>query len=73
MSETPALGPCPPRLAELKRQIAEFYGPDFEQRVTRAWKEILEELKVVTADIARQGTDASIWIVLSCWQYLTKY
>ena len=68
MSELPALGPCPPHLAELKRQIAEFYGPDFEQRATRAWKEILEELKVATAEIAKQGTDVSfLTVCVACW------
>ena len=68
MSELPVLGPCPPHLAELKGKIAEFYGPDFEQRVTGAWKEILEELKVATAEIAKQGTDVSLLVVfVACW------
>ena len=54
----PELGPCPPRFVELKREIAASY-PDFEARVTKAWNELVEELEVVTAVIAKQGTDVS--------------
>ncbi|KAJ3528321.1 hypothetical protein NM688_g8015 [Phlebia brevispora] len=53
----PPLGPCPPRFVELKKQIAESFGPDFEERVTRAWREILNELKDATESIAKQGSD----------------
>lgn len=54
----PELGPCPPRFVELKQEISASY-PDFEARVTKAWNELLAELEVVTADIAKQGTEAS--------------
>ncbi|KAI0316742.1 hypothetical protein OF83DRAFT_1059849 [Amylostereum chailletii] len=44
----------PPRFADLKREIADSY-PDFEAQVTRAWIEILEQLKDSTAEIAKEG------------------
>ncbi|KAH9948716.1 DUF1479-domain-containing protein [Amylocystis lapponica] len=49
------LGPCPPRFVEIKKEIAATY-PDFQERVTKAWNELLTELETVTADIASQGT-----------------
>ena len=56
MMAPPQLGPCPPRFTELKRTIASSY-PDFEQRVTRAWTDVLAELKTATAEIAKQGSE----------------
>ncbi|KZT73700.1 DUF1479-domain-containing protein [Daedalea quercina L-15889] len=50
------LGPCPPRFVEIKQEIAASI-PDFQARVTKAWTELLAELDVVTADIAKQGTE----------------
>ena len=55
----PELGPCPPRLAELKRSIAEAY-PDFEARVTRAWEDVLAELVTATAKIASTGSEVCL-------------
>ncbi|KAI0775032.1 DUF1479-domain-containing protein [Trametes elegans] len=49
------LGPCPPRLVELKKEIAGAY-PDFEARATKAWGEILQELDKVTKEIANGGS-----------------
>ena len=58
---SPLFGPCPPRFAELKRAIADAYGgPEaFAQTATRAWNEILQELEVATAEIAKAGSDVS--------------
>ncbi len=50
------LGPCPLRLASLKEQIATLY-PDFDEHITRAWDDLLGELKTTTEDIARLGPD----------------
>ncbi|PFH48468.1 hypothetical protein AMATHDRAFT_65378 [Amanita thiersii Skay4041] len=49
-------GPLPPRYAELKREIAASI-PDFESKVTKAWKEVTEELKNATGTIAKEGSD----------------
>ncbi|KAG6827163.1 hypothetical protein H0H92_012923 [Tricholoma furcatifolium] len=46
----------PARFSDLKREIANSY-PDFKERATKAWGEIIDELKVVTADIAKTGSD----------------
>ncbi|KAF8645864.1 hypothetical protein AX16_007522 [Volvariella volvacea WC 439] len=46
----------PPRFAELKKEIAGLY-PDFEVNVTRAWKEIIEELEKVTNVVKNVGSD----------------
>ena len=54
----PDFGPCPPRFADIKRQIAASY-PDFEERATRAWADILAELDKATTDIARQGSEVT--------------
>ena len=56
-------GPCPPRFADIKREIAGEY-PDFEQRVTRAWNEVLGELAHTTAQIASQGPEVCLHIRL---------
>ena len=55
----PVFGPCPPRFAELKRTIAESY-PDFEKNVTKAWNEVLEELKVATDEFATKGPEVRV-------------
>ncbi|GBE88545.1 DUF1479-domain-containing protein [Sparassis latifolia] len=52
----PDLGPCPPRFVEIKKDIASSY-PDFQERVTKAWNELLAELDTVTSEIAAQGSD----------------
>lgn len=46
----------PSRFADLKREIAASY-PDFEQRATKAWTEILEQLDQVTKTIVQEGPD----------------
>ncbi|KAH9945206.1 uncharacterized protein BXZ73DRAFT_86740 [Epithele typhae] len=55
MAQPPQFGPCPPRMADLKKEIAASY-PDFEAGVTRAWGEILVELEKTTKEIASQGS-----------------
>ncbi|KAI0749829.1 DUF1479-domain-containing protein [Daedaleopsis nitida] len=51
----PQFGPCPPRLVDLKKEIAASY-PDFEARAIKAWGEILVELEKVTKEIAQEGS-----------------
>ncbi|KAA1467115.1 DUF1479-domain-containing protein [Dentipellis sp. KUC8613] len=46
----------PARFVELKQEIASTY-PDFEQRVTRAWNEILEVLGRSTKVMVEKGTE----------------
>ncbi|KIP06972.1 hypothetical protein PHLGIDRAFT_90163 [Phlebiopsis gigantea 11061_1 CR5-6] len=53
----PDFGPCPPRFADIKRQIAASY-PDFEERATKAWADILAELDKATTDIAHWGSES---------------
>ena len=65
------LGPCPPRLVELKKQIAGAY-PDFEARTTKAWGEILVELEKTTKEIAASGSQVS-GIVACAAKSLTGY
>jgi hypothetical protein len=54
----PDAGLYPPRFIDLKRQIASSY-PDFENRVTRAWKEVVEELVAVSERIQGGRSDVS--------------
>ncbi|KZV72639.1 DUF1479-domain-containing protein [Peniophora sp. CONT] len=49
-------GPLPPRFAAVKREIADSVGPDFEQRITTAWVELLAELAKTTAEIEQAGS-----------------
>ncbi|KAJ7321654.1 hypothetical protein DFH08DRAFT_818516 [Mycena albidolilacea] len=44
----------PPRFTELKRAIAAT-NPNFEQDLTKAWKEVLAELDTVTKTIAKKA------------------
>jgi len=46
----------PPRFADLKREIAESH-PDFERHVTDAWAEIVQQLKVTSEVVKREGSD----------------
>lgn len=55
----PDLGPCPPRFVEIKKEIAASY-PNFQERVTKAWNELLVDLDKVTTDIAKEGTDVRL-------------
>ncbi|KAF8636796.1 hypothetical protein AX17_003258 [Amanita inopinata Kibby_2008] len=48
--------PFPSRYVDVKREIAASY-PDFEQRITKAWTEIIEQLNETTESIAKEGTD----------------
>ncbi|TFK22748.1 DUF1479-domain-containing protein [Coprinopsis marcescibilis] len=45
----------PVRFAELKQAIAKSY-PDFEQRITQAWKEIIEQLEEFSKVIQKEGS-----------------
>ncbi|OBZ72402.1 Uncharacterized protein YbiU [Grifola frondosa] len=66
----PELGPCPPRLVEVKQEIAASY-PNFQERVTKAWADILGELEKVTAEIASQGPKAVPEVTFSELQNLS--
>lgn len=52
--------PLPARFSDLKREIAAAY-PDFEERATRAWIEIIEQLKDITTDIANNGSEVGTY------------
>ncbi|KAF9007508.1 hypothetical protein BDQ17DRAFT_1422870 [Cyathus striatus] len=52
-TESPIL---PPRFASLKAEIAASY-PDFEQCVTKAWAEIIQQLESVTKTIQEQNSE----------------
>ncbi|KAJ8692194.1 hypothetical protein PTI98_009529 [Pleurotus ostreatus] len=54
--ETGLNGGMPPRFVDLKQEIASSY-PDFEQRATKAWNEILVALEEVTKSIAEGGSE----------------
>lgn len=54
--ETGLNGGMPPRFVDLKQEIASSY-PDFEQRATKAWNEILAALEEVTKSIAEGGSE----------------
>lgn len=45
-------------LIHIKEEIASTY-PDFEERVTRAWTDILDEMKKVTQEISAGGPEVS--------------
>lgn len=49
----------PPRFVDLKREIAASY-PNFQERVTNAWVDIIGQLDEVTKVIAKEGSDVSI-------------
>lgn len=55
----PQYGPLPPRFIELKREIASSF-PDFEQRATVAWNDLLKELKTATDEISARGSDVCV-------------
>ena len=55
----PVFGPCPPRFVEIKKEIAALY-PDFQERITAAWNDLLPELAKVTEEIATQGSNVSL-------------
>ncbi len=56
-------------LIHIKGEIASSY-PDFEERVTQAWADILVELKKVTQEIRAGGSEVSSLIANSVF-YLT--
>ncbi|KAJ3490842.1 hypothetical protein NLI96_g1126 [Meripilus lineatus] len=56
-SQPPLFGPCPPRFTEIKKDIANSY-PDFQERITQAWNDLLDELNRTTKEIANQGSQA---------------
>jgi len=55
--------PPPEHLLKIKREIIGSY-PDFEQRATKAWTEILEEMARVTETIASSGSDVRFFLLL---------
>jgi hypothetical protein len=46
----------PPRYQELKQEIANSY-PNFEERITKAWGEILDELQKTAEIIEKEGSE----------------
>ncbi|RDB26364.1 Uncharacterized protein YbiU [Hypsizygus marmoreus] len=48
--------PLPARFADLKQEIAASY-PDFKQRATQAWGDIITQLRNVNAEIANAGSE----------------
>lgn len=54
--ETGLNGGMPPQFVDLKQEIASSY-PDFQQRATKAWKEILAALEEVTKNIVEEGSE----------------
>jgi hypothetical protein len=56
----------PPKFLDLKREIAASF-PDFEERVTKAWKEIIEELTAFSDKVQKEGSNVRIssrWIIM---------
>ncbi|KAJ7056743.1 hypothetical protein C8F01DRAFT_1154748 [Mycena amicta] len=45
------------RLAEIKAAVAAENGPDFEQKATQAWAEIIAELATLTKTIVKKGSE----------------
>lgn len=58
----PQFGPLPPEVVQLKEEIAAAF-PDFEQRVTAAWTDLLKELKASTDEIIARGTNVSLMFI----------
>lgn len=54
----PVFGPCPLRFLDIKHKIAESI-PEFQERVTASWQDLLAELEKVTTEIAAQGSQ--VW------------
>ncbi|KAJ3560096.1 hypothetical protein NP233_g11059 [Leucocoprinus birnbaumii] len=48
--------PFPPRFLDLKREIAASF-PDFKERATQAWKEVIEELVKFSEKVSEVGTN----------------
>ncbi|GJE92712.1 DUF1479 domain-containing protein [Phanerochaete sordida] len=67
----PTFGPCPPRFAEIKRQIADSY-PDFEARASKAWNDLLGELDTATEEIANQGSNGVPQVEFSALDQLSQ-
>lgn len=55
---------------KIKEEIASSH-PDFQERVTRAWGEVLVEMAKVTDDIAKTGPNVRQFLVLSYSRVLT--
>ncbi|KAF4570972.1 hypothetical protein EYR36_008299 [Pleurotus pulmonarius] len=68
--ETDLNGGMPPRFVDLKQEIASSY-PDFEQRATKAWNEILGALEEVTKNIAEGGSESIAQVNFSQLDSLT--
>jgi len=51
------LGPCPSRFTEIKEDIAKSF-PDFQQRLTASWTNLLAELEKATEEITTLGSKA---------------
>ena len=51
----------PPRYAELKRSLAPT--PEARQGIEQAWREVLRELNVLTANVKDRGGDVSVYLL----------
>ncbi|KAF5342342.1 hypothetical protein D9611_001342 [Ephemerocybe angulata] len=49
-------GPLPERFADIKKDIAASY-PEFQERATKAWAEIIQALGETTASIVEKGSE----------------
>jgi hypothetical protein len=71
----------PPHFLDVKHEIASGF-PDFEARITKAWKEIIAELAIVTDQIHDGGPNVGSALCRPCkdhchysrrlWQYIPQ-
>ncbi|KAJ3787343.1 hypothetical protein GGU10DRAFT_394052 [Lentinula aff. detonsa] len=47
----------PKMMLDIKREIASFYGPNFQTHITTAWAEIIRELAEVTESVTKKGSE----------------
>lgn len=62
MSNDTATAPLPAEFIALKKEIAAA-TPDFASKITKAWKEIVEELALRTEEISKAGSAVSVYDV----------
>lgn len=70
--------PLPERFADIKREIASSI-PNFQERATRSWTEILQELQLRTDSIIKDGPEVILEILihsmlywLLAWQFIPQ-
>lgn len=67
MSLSPETASFPNRFVDLKREIASSY-PDFQQRLTNAWVDVLGQLEETTNRIISEGPSVSIVVLNEIYQ-----